>query len=519
MIALALLLAAQSAAATPPEPALYEALVARGIAEARAGDRAAAEGLFARARALDPARTEALVELAGLRFLDRRYADAASLLRPALRRGADAHARDMLATSLYLGGRPDEAVDAWNALRRPVLRNVRVEGMHDTRARLVVPQLTLVEGALLTRDQLRETRLRLLETGAFDRVAVRTVPLGTGEADVEVALAERRGLGSPPELVAQTLSKALQRTVFLRYENFGGTGIGVRTSYRWQEAQPRAEVRLSWPRPLGLGATLLAQGEWERAQYALGGRRVRMEARGATLALRRVLGARTVGELRFEGRRRSFGVDDGPAVAAARPGLVSGVSLQAERHLVDGWRHRLDAVGAVFGAAGPIGSDIDFAVGRFALRESLYLSPPERTTIERSVLAGQIVWGQGTAGTPLDALFVPGAASEMELPLRAYRDRSAGILGRTPIGRSLWLLNLEWRRRIGQRGPLQAGAVVFYDGARVRGAVADEGQPVLHAAGVGLRLGLLGVVLRTDYAISLGRPSSSALTAGLGQAF
>src|SRR4029450_7608765 len=114
--------------------------------------------LLAQARALDPARPEALVELAGLRFLDTRYSDAVALLRPALRGGADSHARDLLATSLFLAGRPDEAIDAWNALRRPVLRNVRIEGLHDTRARLVVPQLTMVEGALLTRDQLPEAR-------------------------------------------------------------------------------------------------------------------------------------------------------------------------------------------------------------------------------------------------------------------------------------------------------------------------------------------------------------------------
>jgi len=516
VIGLALLVAAQAAAA-PPEPASYDALVARAVADARAGDRAAAEDLLTRAHALDPARPEALVELAGLRFLDTRYADAVALLRPALRRGADAHARDLLAASLHLAGRPEEAVDEWNALRLPVLRNVRIDGMHDTRARLVVPQLTVVEGALLTRDQLRETRLRLLETGAFDRVTVRTVPLGAGEADVDVALAERRGLGSPPELAARTLSKALQRTAFLRYDNVDGTGIGAHVSYRWQETQPRVEVGLSWPRPLGLDARLLAQGEWERADYALEGRRIRLRARGAELALRRVLDARTVGELRWQGRRRTFA--DAEGIPAARPGLVSGVSLRAERRLVDAWRHRLDATATAFGAASVTGSDVDFAVGRVTLRDAVFLSAPERTTLERSVLAVQLVWGQGSRGTPLDALFVPGAASEMDLPLRAHRSRAAGVLGRTPIGRSLWLLNVEWRRRIHRRGPLQAAVVAFYDGARVGGAVVDPGQKFLHAAGAGIRFGVLGLVVRADYAVSLARPHSRALSAGLGQAF
>jgi tetratricopeptide (TPR) repeat protein len=518
-VTLAALLIALQATAAPEPPPSYDALVSRAVAEARTGDRAGAEALLARARALDPARPEALVELAGLRFLDARYADAVALLRPAVRAGADSHARDLLATSLYLEGRPDEAIDAWNALRRPVLRNVRIEGMHDTRARLVVPQLTMVEGALLTRDQLRETRLRLFETGAFDRAAVRAVPLGTGESDVEIVLAERRGLGSPPELAALTISKALQRTAYLRYENLDGTGIGARASYRWESTQPRAEVALRWPRPLGLGATLLAEGGWGRADYALEGSLFTREDRGAELGVRRVLAPRTVGQVKWQGRRRTFDGDTA-AVPSAQPGFVSGLSAQAEHRLSEGWRHRLDATASLFGAAAALGSDLGFAVGQVKLHQVVMLSAPERVTVERSVLAAQLIWGRGSTNTPLDAMFVPGAASEMELPLRAYRDRQDGVLGQTPIGRSLWLVNLEWRRRLVRRGPVQAGAVLFFDAARVaETASGDPGTHFLPCLGGGLRVGLLGVLVRADYAVSLSSPSSHAFTAGLGQAF
>jgi tetratricopeptide (TPR) repeat protein len=505
---LAALLIALQAGAAPQPSSSYDALVSRAVAEARTGDRAGAEALLVRARALDPARPQALVELAGLRFLDARYAEAVALLRPALRAGADSHARDLLATSLYLEGRPDEAVDAWNPLRRPVLRNVRIEGMHDTRARLVVPQLTMVE-----------TRLRLFETGAFDRAAVRAVPLGSGESDVEIALAERRGLGSPPELAALTLSKALQRTAYLRYENFDGTGIGARASYRWESTQPRAELALRWPRPLGLGATLLAEGGWGRADYALEGSLFTREDHGAELGLRRVLGPRTVGQVKWLGRRRTFDGDTA-AVPSARPGLVSGLSVQAEHRVGEGWRHRLDATASVFGAAAALGSELGFAVGQVKLHQLVMLSAPERVTVERSVLAAQLVWGRGSASTPLDAMFVPGAASEMELPLRAYRDRQDGVLGQTPIGRSLWLVNLEWRRRLMRRGPVQAGAVLFLDAARVaEPASGDPSTRFLSCLGGGLRVGLLGVLVRADYAVSLSSPSSNAFTAGLGQAF
>jgi hypothetical protein len=516
VIALALLLAAQ----TDTAAARYGDLVAQAVARAHAGDRAAAESMLQRARALDPARGEALVELAGLRFLDGRYAEAVALLRPALRRGAGAHARALLGTSLHLLGRGDEAVEAWNPLRLPVVRNLHVSGLHDTRARLVVPQLRVSEGALLTRDDLRATRLQLSETGAFARVAVRPVPLGTGEADVDVALVERRGFGSPPELAALTASKALQRTAYLRYDNLAGAGIGAHASYRWQSTQPRADAGLSWPRPFGLDATLLASAEWERPRYDLGASRFTLEARGAALAARHVVGPRTVAAIGWRGRRRAFAVEAPPTPSEALgKGLVSGMTAALEHRLIDGWRVQVDARAQLLGAARPLGSDLEFGVGRAGLRSLIFLAPPERTAIERSVLAAQLIVGRATGRTPVDEMFVPGAASEMDLPLRAYRSRDDGVLGRTPIGRSLDLLNLEWRVRLGRWKSVQVGGVAFYDAARIGRAVGRSDDPFLQAVGGGLRAAMLSLMVRIDYAVALSDPSSRALTAGLSQAF
>lgn len=519
MIALALLLAAQAATAGAATSA-YDDLVARAVLAARGGDRAAAESLLGRARALDPARAEAPVEMAGLRFLDGRYGDAVTLLRPAVRRGAGGYARTLLATSLHLLGRGDEAVEAWNEVRQPVVRNLRLSGVHDTRARLVVPQLRVTEGALLTRDDLRETRARLLETGAFARVTVRPVPLGTGEADVDVAVMERHGFGSPPELAALTASKLLQRTACLRYDNAGGSGIAAHASYRWQSTQPRAEAGLSWPRPLGLDATLLASAEWERPRYDLGGSRFTLEARGAALAARRVMGPRTVAAIGWRARRRTFdvGVASAP-LAAAEPGRVSGLNAEVEHRLLDGWRVQVGARARLFGAAGMLGSDLEFGTARAGLRSVVFLAPPEGFAIERSVLAAQLTLGRATRRAPIDEMFVPGAASEMDLPLRAYRSRADGVLGRTPIGRSLDLLNVEWRVRLGRGKTVQVGGVAFYDAARMGGTVGTSDERFLHAAGVGVRAAILSLMLRMDYAVALSGRSSRALTAGLGQAF
>lgn len=499
----------------------YDHLVREGVALARAGDRRAAEARLSRAHALFPGRPEARVELAGLRFLEARYADAIALLRPLVRRGDSGLALEMMATALHLSGRPEDALDAWNRRREPVLRNVHFDGVFDTRARLLVPQVALLEGALLTRDAVRETRLRLAETGAFDRVRVRPVPLGGGLADAELAVSERRGLGAPFELAALTTSKALQHTAWLEYRNAAGTGLTLGGAYRWRESQRLGTVHVAWPRPLGLDATLRAEGAWQGQDYELDGprhavRRLRLTARWAGVGLRHVLGPRTVGELGWRGGRRTFAPS---TLDAARDGRVSGIAARAEHRLADGWRHRLDGSAAVFAAAAPLGSQVRYATAQLTLRDTIFLAPPEHVAIERSLLAAQLVAAGGSAGTPLDAFFVPGASSEMTFPLRAHRDRRSGALGRSPVGRSLGLLNLEWRRRIVRTGGLQAGLVTFYDGARV-GTLADGGgATTLHDVGAGLRIGVLGVVLRADAAWSLNGGSARALTAGVGNAF
>jgi hypothetical protein len=514
--ALALVLGLLQAAA--PAPEAYEALVARGVAEARAGRSVEGEALLRQAMDLDPSRPEARAELGGLRFLEGRYAEAVADLRAALRAGGDAHARELLAAALHLGGRADDALDEWNTLRRPVLRNLHVLGVHDTRSRLLVPQLAFAEGTLLTRDQVRETRLRLADTGAFQRVSVRTVPLPDGGADVELAVLERRGLGSPPELAALTVSRLAQRTAFLRYDNLAGTGIGGWVSYRWQSTQPRAAVGLHWPRPLGLGLTLRSEGWWERAHYDLEGQRVVMEGSGAALALGRVLGPRTRAEVAWSGGRRTF-QGTAPASAGAHDGRLSVLGAGVEHRLVDGWRHRLDASGRISAGLGTVGSDLGYGLGRLQLRQLLFLAPPSSATIERSVLATQLTLGRMSDGAPLDALFAPGAGAEVELPLRAHRQKRGGVLGAGPLGRSLALLNLEWRVGFGGRGPVLAGGVLFTDAVRISGLPGSPGRRNFVDVGAGVRLAAFGVLVRADYGRALAGPSSGAFSAGIGSAF
>src|SRR2546428_296826 len=153
-----LLVARDKAVAAPPT---YEELVARGVAAGRRGSDAEAEDAFQRAIATAPSRPEARVELAGLRFLEKKYEDAAAGFASALIYQPDPYAREMLAASLHLAGHTEDALKEWNRLGQPRLDQVEIKGLVHTKKSLVSRELTLLPEGVLDLGRDRETPPRL----------------------------------------------------------------------------------------------------------------------------------------------------------------------------------------------------------------------------------------------------------------------------------------------------------------------------------------------------------------------
>jgi len=504
----ALLLAAASGA---PD---YETLLAAGLAEGRASRLGEAAAALDRAIALAPSRPEAWVERGGVRFLEERYAEAASDLERALTLRDDPYARDLLASALHLAGRTEEALGHWNALGQPALRSVSIGGLVHTRDRVARRELSLGEGDVLSLDALRASRRRLEETGVFDRVTLRPVPLGDGRADLEVALGERHGpAASLAEGLATAGIDALHGRVRLRWSNLLGRGLTVGGSYRWAENRPEASVSLLAPRPFGLPANLHLQVFNGRQAYALGSG-LESKRGGFDLGLRRVLDGRTTVEAGARWRDRTFS----EPFPGAPPGVVAGLEARVERRLHEDHRQRLDLALGAFRTASSLGSDLSFTKAGLELAYLGHLAAPEQVRVERSVVAARLRLGWGDDGMPVDEMFAPGGSPDMELPLRAHRQTVDGVLGGSPIGRSFALVNVEWRRRLTRSGPVPLGLVLFYDGSWVdRGPAA--GVPVLHDVGVGVRLALPGSgVVRIDYGHGL-TDGANAVFIGLNQSF
>ncbi len=511
-LVLALLLATGSAGPSAPVPG-YAALVAAGLAHGRAQHLEEANRAFDRAIALDPARPEAWVERGGLRFLQHRYGDAARDLERALALREDSYARDLLASALYLDGRTEAALASWNVLGGPTLREVSIVGLQQTRDGVARRELALGEGDVLRLDAFRAGRRRLEETGVFSQVTLRPVPLGERRADLEVALGEQHGLAdSLADGLVTAGVNALQERVRVRYANVRGSGLTLGGSYRWAANRPEAALFFQLPRPFDLPVYLRVQAFRGRQAYALDGG-FESTRRGLDLSLRHVLDGRTVVQAGFRLRDRTFS----SSRPDAPPGVIAGVEARIERRLLEGRRDRLDLAVSVFRAPRALGSHLEFTKAGLEVGYQHHLALPEQARMEPSVLAARLRLGWGGAGVPVDEMFAPGGSPDMELPLRAHRQASEGVLGATPLGRSLVLGNIEWRRRLLGSGPAPVGIVLFYDGAWLGRATA--GPSVFHDVGVGLRIGLPGSgILRVDFGHGLA-DGSNAVFIGLNQAF
>jgi hypothetical protein len=506
-----LLLAVRLLAAT----SAYDELVALGIAQAREGRTDAAGETLGRAIAMDPARPEALVERGGLRFLERRYEDAIDDFQSALRLRDDAYARDLLASTLLLTGRGDPAIEEWNRLGKPALGTVKLVGLQHMGEPAVRRELSVDEGARLEVDDYRRTRLRLEETGFFVTVEMRPIVTSPGKVDLEIDVLERRGFGPIPELAARGAVDLTRKKVRLAYANLGA-GITLGGEYKWEATQPFLGFTLDAFRPLGFPGMLSIDGLRYRPTYDLedGNGRFRLRTRGGGVRGRVVVASRTVVEAGVRFRDRAWDV----ARADTPDGTLVGLQLGLDHTFWSGRRHDLAGSIRTVTARSFLGSDVRFTRTLGQVVHHLHVQRPDGIPLEHGSIAAQVVLGYGGEGTPLEEMFAPGAASDMELPLRAHRQKRGGVLGRSPIGRSIALLNLEWRQRLFRTRVAQVGYILFYDGGWM-GHTARGGDLTLHDVGVGVRVGLRGsVLLRADYGRGL-TDGKSALTAGIGQVF
>ena len=474
----------------------------------RALDAVAARRLDDASRLLEEAShacpTEALVlrELAGVRFKQGRHAEVIQLaaayvgLVP-----GDELGWQLLATSRYLTGDQDGALQAWNQVGRPTVDLVRIDGTKRTRFRELAGAISVSHGTVLTTSGLALARRRLSDIPALRLAAVEYRPVPGGQVEVRVAVVERPIVEPAWRLVAAGAIRALARHE-VGFEVASPTGAGElwSTTWRWESARPRAGFRVDLPADLGFPGVIGIEGAWEQFRFRLDSSTSAVHEDARRSAMVRVGGwvtanLRPSAALRLDrwsGNRRYLAVSVGSELRAERDRLALtangeyAVALSTHRSYTRG------------GALAMWASSLGLSRAAWSLRLG-------------------VDWASAPA--PLGTWPVAGGDLSWAIPLRAHPFTGGGLPSGRSVGRGIFHAGLAGDHPVYRVGPLVFAVGVFFDGAEMVAAADNSSTGRFYLdGGAGIRIGIaegqLGV-LRIDVARDLLANRGSALTFGI----
>jgi predicted double-glycine peptidase len=475
-------------------------LLDRAIVDIRNRGLAEADARLGRVRAECPTEAGPIRELAGVRFAERRWNDAAALAREALKLDAhDAYAIDVLGSSLFMLGDPEGALRAWNRIGKPQFDAVNLQGLHRSRYESIMDAIGMPPEGVLTADAFALARRRLSELPDRSGATMRLHPDADGFAAIDATIVEHET--APRDAIGWTaagLRAAVDREATVSLPGFSGQGDLWSASWRWWPNRPRAAFEVAAPRPAGLPGIWRVGGSWDAETYANGG--------GAAVVTRQTHahGGLDVGDWATPNLRYSLGtgldVWDGTRKAASVSGAL-------ERRL---FRDRL---AMIVDAAKwmPLQGGTGFSA--IGARATAHSTTPRHDWGYGAALGVQRVGDEA----PLDLWPGAGDGHARAPLLRAHPLLDGGIIDtstRSAFGRSLIYANLDAQHWFAQPSVLRLGLGAFIDAARSSRRISN-GSVGLVDAGFGLRVKLPASdrILRVDLAHGLA-DRSMALTVG-----
>ena len=471
-------------------------LLTDAVAEIRTRGLAAADEVLGDVRRRCPTASEPISELAGVRFAQLRWREAASLAEEALELDErDHYAWDVLGSSRFVQDDLHGALAAWNRIGKPRLDSVRIEGLTRTRYALAAEALGLDASAVITPASylFAERRLQQLPNGLSTRLGYR--PDADGFATVEVSILERAfGPRSAFDWIAEGARTLGTREVRAALPGHAGQGEVWTASWRWWRGRPRVAGNLAFPTLGALAGVWRIEAAWEAQSFAPAPDRpvIREERLGGELSVTDWL----TSNLRYD---LSVGIDSWGGI---RQTVSLGGAL--ERRLL---KDRL-SLSASARAWMPISSSRGF---RSTGVHALFRTSTRVTGVVHLANAGI---ERVTSAAPLGVW--PGADTGRTRLARAHPLRNNGLIDGAMFGRHLAYFSLETRRWFERPTLVRWGVAGFLDAAyaseRLEFAV---GKPLQVDAGAGLRLKVPGHdgTLRVDFRRGL-REARNGLTFG-----
>lgn len=476
-------------ATIPRSPISVDSLPCRPWLDAAAdaaseGRLGAADSLLGTAGASCPMEALLLRELAGVRFRQGRYGEAARLVAEFLQRTPDdTLGWQLLASSRYLAGDRTGALVAWGRVGGPRVDLVSVDGIHRTRFAAAERALDLRPGLVLTANRLALARRRVADIPAFAFADVDYLPVGGGLVEVRAVVVERP-LVEPVrrQLIRGAIGAFARRELGFDVLSPLRSGEQWSAQWRWQPANPRRAGRLEIPVTLGIPGAVELEQSWEEYRFA---DRAPLEPvpteqrRGTRIGFRGWLrrNLEMTSALRYE-RWREAGdflvLGFGGAMHSRRDRVV--LMVQGEESLP--LKGQSGYVRAQAGAA--------------------WRLPAGFAGLEWSMRAGVDV---ASPSTPRGLWPIAGGNAGKPIPLRAHRSVVDDSLPTSRSGQQTLHGGVAVDRALVSLGPVPLGIGAFVDLAAVM--VAGSGRRSYLDVGAGLRLGIPGApasALRIDVA-------------------
>ena len=260
-------------------------IVAEAVQTARRGDLESAEALLSLADQTCPLSSAGPRELAGIRFVQRRWDDVIALSERAVVRDAtDEHAWQLLATARFLRGDTRGALHAWNARNEPRVDLARVEGLDRTHHQVVSDLLSLPSQSLLTAAQFERAKRRVAELPALQMSRVSYSPRASGVATIDVAVVERPLLPRTwPAAASAGVRAATAREARIEVASPAGNGELWIGKWRWWSNRPRIGLSVAMPALGRLSGLWRFDADWERETYAFADGSSRRDRRRAAV--------------------------------------------------------------------------------------------------------------------------------------------------------------------------------------------------------------------------------------------
>lgn len=483
------------------------ALVDRGVALSQS-DLQGAEAALSAARDLCPLDADPWLELAGLRFRESRWTDAAELAERAV--SLDPSNRDawtLLGAARFMSDDKDGALGAWNQTGAPPIDVVTVTGAHWTPQPSVQRLIGLEPRTILTPAAFNRAARQFSETPTAEATRLSFTPLDDGRATVSAAMVERdRWPRGPFSLIAIGAQSLVDDDLRVTLSDLAGQGETLAVDWRWPTERPRVGAMLTLPAPNPLAGVVTLDGFWEEQSYGLpaGGQSstvVRDSRRHVSLNVGTWLSGAT--RLDFGTGLDRFGTQDYLSLHGAVEEHVAGDRIVA----------RIDAETWQLGHGGPFGA------GSALVRWS---STTDITQPTWSTSAGM---STASALAPRALWMGAGIGQGRPVLLRAHPLLTDNVVRGPVFGRDLAFSTSEYRHPL-RRTPVGVLSVAgFVDAAQAwHGLSSRANSPFEVDAGAGLRLSTFNEAgeARLDIAQGLrdgGLVVSAGWTVGLGVPF